>query len=94
MLFEGFAQGAAPAVRECWLFTSDWGFQLRDVAYDKVILWHGSKDVNAPFSAAQYMVSALPNGELREYDGNHGEIITQIDDVLDTLVPEQQRSLL
>lgn len=94
MSFEGFRQGARPAVRECWLFTSDWDFRLKDVGYDKVILWHGSRDVNAPFSAAQYIVKALPHGELREYDGNHAEIVTQIDDILDTLVPEQERSLL
>lgn len=94
MLFEGFTHGSRPAVRECWLFTSDWGFKIRDVGYDKVILWHGSKDVNAPFSSAKYIVGALPHGELREYDGNHGEVVTQIDDILDTLVPEQERSLL
>lgn len=94
MSFEGLRQGGRPTVRECWLFTSDWGFRLKDVEYDKVILWHGSKDVNAPFSAAQYIVKALPHGELREYDGNHAEIVTQIDDILDTLVPEQDRSLL
>lgn len=94
MSFEGLKQGGRPTVRECWLFTSDWGFRIKDVGYDKVILWHGSKDVNAPFSAAQYIVKTLPHGELREYDGTHSEIVTQIDDILDTLVPEQERSLL
>jgi pimeloyl-ACP methyl ester carboxylesterase len=92
MLLEAFKQGGAPTVREFHLLANEWGFELRHVDFDKVILWHGTKDVNAPVSGARYMAEALPHAELREYEGTHGEIITQIDDILETLVPKNDET--
>ncbi|ETN45915.1 uncharacterized protein HMPREF1541_00096 [Cyphellophora europaea CBS 101466] len=93
-LFEPFTQGSKPTIRELKLFTIDWGFELKEVGYDKVMMWGGTKDVNAPISGVRYIASAVQHSELREYEGSHGEIVTQVDDILDTLVPEEARHLL
>jgi pimeloyl-ACP methyl ester carboxylesterase len=49
---EGFRQGSKGPAWDCTLY-GDWGFDLKDVNGENIILWHGGKDMNAPFQMAE-----------------------------------------
>lgn len=71
LLFDGFAQGSRATVQEARLLSAySWGFKFEDVSYDPVLIWHGTKDANAPFSMIQYMSNRLPHSNLREFEGD------------------------
>ncbi|KAF1982327.1 alpha/beta-hydrolase [Aulographum hederae CBS 113979] len=68
---EGFAQGSQAFVHETRLLSApDWGFRFEDVKYDPVLMWHGTKDVSAPFSMMQYLARRLPHAVLHECEGD------------------------
>jgi pimeloyl-ACP methyl ester carboxylesterase len=92
IVFEGFAQGADGFVQETQLLTGDWGFKFEDINYDKIHVWHGTKDVNAPISMIRYMVDRLPHVELREFDDTHFTIHRHLDEILTELIPQAQLS--
>lgn len=46
-----------------------WPFGLRSIK-GKVKIWNGTEDVNTPIHMARWMVDQLPNGSLREFDGD------------------------
>lgn len=81
-LLEPFRQGARASVEELKLYTLDWGFRLADVDWDEVVMWHGTKDVNAPIQGARYMARQVKGAELREYEGTHGEVICRFEEIL------------
>ncbi|KAF7542458.1 hypothetical protein G7Z17_g11553 [Cylindrodendrum hubeiense] len=87
---EPFAQGAAAAVHEAKLLSSqDWGFKLEDVDYDAVRLWHGAQDTNAPAVMIRYMADKLPHALLREFQGDtHYTMFKHMEAALSELVPE------
>jgi len=87
--FEGFAQGAEGFVSEVQLLTQDWGFRFEDVAYDKIRLWHGTQDKNAPVRMARYMAERLPHSVLHEFEGEtHFTLFRHLEKILSDLVPE------
>lgn len=88
IMFEGFAQGSAGLVHEAKLLSNDWGFHFEDVSYDKVMIWHGTKDTNAPISQIRYVAQHLPHCELVEYDANHYNLGVELLDIVKCLVPE------
>lgn len=88
IVFEAFRHGSAGLVHEARLLTHDWGFRFEDVVYDKVMLWHGTKDTNAPISQIRYLAAKLPHHELVEYDSNHYILGVELLDVVKCLVPE------
>jgi pimeloyl-ACP methyl ester carboxylesterase len=91
--FEGFAQGAEAMVQEAQLQSGDWGFKLGDVAYDPILLWHGTQDTQAPVQWIRAMAERLPYGILKEYDGEtHGTMfLNRLEEVFSDLVPEETR---
>ena len=93
MAFEGFAQGAEGFVHEAQLLTQDWGFRFEDVVYDRIRLWHGTHDTNAPVRMIRYMVERLPHSDLDEFEGeNHWTLARHLDKILSDLVPEEKTS--
>ncbi|KAH7141334.1 Alpha/Beta hydrolase protein [Dactylonectria estremocensis] len=86
---EPFAQGAAAAVHEAKLLSSqDWGFALEDVDYDTVRLWHGAKDTNAPAVMIRYLADKLPHAVLREFEGDtHYTMFKHLEGALAELIP-------
>ena len=90
-LLEGFAQGSEGFVQEAQLLTQDWGFRFEDVAYDRVQVWHGTLDKNAPVQMIRYMVERLPYSDYREYEGDsHWTLHRHLEEILLDLVPEAQ----
>jgi pimeloyl-ACP methyl ester carboxylesterase len=92
LFFEGFAQGTAELVREAKLLTNDWGFRFEDVSYDRVLVWHGSKDVNAPVERIRVMVEQIPHCVLREFDESHFGMGHHCEEILDELIDEIERN--
>ena len=79
---EAFAQGSKATVEEARLLTRDWGFKLEDLTDQRILIWHGKKDVNAPINLIRYMASRLQRVELKEYDLDHYQMGTVIEEVL------------
>ncbi|KAH8685326.1 Alpha/Beta hydrolase protein [Ilyonectria robusta] len=95
LLDEPFAQGAAAAVDEAKLLSSqDWGFKLEDVDYATVRLWHGARDTNAPAVMIRYMADKLPHAVLREFEGDtHYTMFKHLEGALAELVPQEAPKL-
>ncbi|KAL4916147.1 Alpha/Beta hydrolase protein [Aspergillus aurantiobrunneus] len=90
MVFEAFTQGAAATVQEAILLSHDWGFRFEDIAYDKIQMWHGEKDTNAPIQMIRYMAARIPHCALHEFkDETHFTVASHIEDILAELVPEK-----
>ena len=93
MAFEGFAQGAEGFVHEAQLLTQEWGFRFEDVAYDKIQMWHGTRDANAPVRMIRYMSERLSHSDLIEFEGeSHWTLVRHLDKVVSDLVPEEKTS--
>jgi len=88
LFFEGFAQGTSEFVNEARLLTQDWGFRFEDIPYDRVQIWHGSKDVNAPVDRIRDMAEQIPHCVLKEFDENHFGMGKHLEEVLDELITE------
>ncbi|KAL5344025.1 Alpha/Beta hydrolase protein [Aspergillus crustosus] len=92
MMFEAFTQGSAATVQEAVLLSQNWGFNLQDVRYDKIRIWHGEKDANAPIEMIRYMAEKLPHAVLKVYEGEtHYTVSRHLEDILDELVHEKMR---
>lgn len=93
-VFEAFRQGAEPAVHDARLLTSDWGIRFENVTYDRVNIWHGTRDRNAPVEMIRWMAERLPNCTLREFDEDtHFTLGHQLDLILSELIPENLRTI-
>ncbi|KAJ5683285.1 hypothetical protein N7462_006450 [Penicillium macrosclerotiorum] len=88
-VFEAFRQGVDPAVHDARLLTSDWGIQFEDVTYNKVKIWHGAKDANAPIELIRYMARRLPHCKLTEFpEDTHFTLNRHLDQILSQLILE------
>ena len=88
--FEGFAQGAQGMVQEAQLLTTDWGFKLEDVQYDRIQIWHGTQDQQSPIRMVRYIAERLPHADLHEFDGiDHFKMGNHFEEILSELVPEE-----
>lgn len=86
---EPFVQGMQATVQETRLLTEDWGFELEDITYSPVRLWHGTKDTNVSIRMARYTAKHIPHSILREFEGeNHSSMLFKYETVLLELFPE------
>jgi hypothetical protein len=88
LIFEGFAQGTSGFVHETQMLTGHWGFKFEDIIYDKVQMWHGSRDANAPVQSIRDMAEHMPHFVLKEYDENHFTMGNHVEEVLKALIAE------
>lgn len=80
-------------MHEAQLLTQDWGFRFEDVVYDRIRLWHGTHDANAPVRMIRYMVERLPHSDLNEFEGeSHWTLARHLDKIVSDLVPEEKTS--
>lgn len=59
---EAFRQGVKGPLQDMIIYSSDWGFDLKDISL-KILLWHGELDKNVPVWMAKYVASRLKNCE-------------------------------
>ncbi|KAJ5443944.1 uncharacterized protein N7458_007816 [Penicillium daleae] len=67
---ESFKQGANTNVRDGQMLTSEWGFDLQKIKVQKVLIWHGTEDLNVPVSRGRYLAEHIPRAVLKEYEGD------------------------
>lgn len=65
---EAFRQGGEGMGWEARMYGSDWGFELEDVAFEGLMLWHGTLDINTPIRMADLAAAKLNGSELRRFD--------------------------
>ncbi|KAJ5975096.1 hypothetical protein N7481_008803 [Penicillium waksmanii] len=69
---EAFTQGSHAAIQEARLLSQPWGFELEDVRYEGIKIWHGVRDINAPISMVRAMVERLPASTVfKDIDADH-----------------------
>jgi hypothetical protein len=88
---ETFHQGTAATMQEATILFSPWGFDVATITYDKIQVWHGTKDINAPLHQIQYVVDRLPHCELKTYDADHFELVKHIEDIIGELITDKVR---
>ncbi|KAH7376694.1 Alpha/Beta hydrolase protein [Plectosphaerella cucumerina] len=79
--------GKASAV-EFALFGSPWGFELKDLEVGKgrLIMWHGTEDVNVPYRMAEMAAKDMPDAELRTLQGEgHLGVVLKVDEIVGVL---------
>lgn len=80
--------GAQGAAWEARIYSSDWGFKLEDLEPEgRLVMWHGSADVNSPVAMAEKAAALIDGAELRLIDreGHAGVFFRKLDEVLDLL---------
>lgn len=88
---ETFHQGSPAMLQEAAILFSPWGYDVKQVNYDKIQIWHGTKDINAPLNQIQYIVDRLPHCELKTFDVDHFGIAYKMEEVLDDLITDKVR---
>jgi pimeloyl-ACP methyl ester carboxylesterase len=90
IMFEPYAQGTAGAVQEAALMSGDWGIKFEEVRHPKVLIWHGTKDFNAPLAMVKYMADGIPGSTLKVYEGEgHSGLTSRIEEIVGELVTEK-----
>jgi pimeloyl-ACP methyl ester carboxylesterase len=64
---EAFRQGSEGAAWECGLY-GQWGFELEEVNGENITIWHGKKDMNAPFAMAEKAVNLMKGCEMKAFE--------------------------
>jgi len=84
---ETFTEGLVQEAR--LLPAANWGFRLEEVTYDKIQMWHGTKDRNAPIQMVRFMAKRLPHCDLHEFNNQtHFTMGAHMEEVLDELMPK------
>ncbi|MCJ1308648.1 hypothetical protein MMC25_002301 [Agyrium rufum] len=91
LLFEGFAQGTSGLVQETQLLSRDFGFRFEDITYEKVQLWHGTRDANAPVRNIRDIAARIPYRTLIEFDDTHFSLGKRFEAIFEDFVGEIRR---
>lgn len=92
LINEPFRQGAEAAVHEAKLLSAmDWGFELSDVSFAPVRIWHGAKDANSPVVMIRWLAERVPGSVLTEFeDDSHYTMFPHFERAMDELVPAKE----
>ena len=89
LLFEGFAQGTQATIQEAQILTQHWGFELEDLDFSSIHIWHGAEDVNAPLGWIQKMAQRIPQSRLTVFPGeSHNTVVGHLEWMFAELVPD------
>jgi pimeloyl-ACP methyl ester carboxylesterase len=84
-ILDAFNQGIKGPAWDLYLYTKDWGFDLRDIK-TKVYLWYGASDRNAPLAMGKYYASQIPGSKLTVLEGGHLSRKKHMEEIIKTLV--------
>ena len=65
------------------IYTSDWGFDLRDIQVP-VHFWHGKSDRNIPWTYAEKIAALVPRSTTHwtEIDGHYSMAVSRVDEIV------------
>ncbi|RYP61898.1 hypothetical protein DL770_009690 [Monosporascus sp. CRB-9-2] len=90
LFLEPFAQGSRGFAQEAYILTHPYEFRLENVQFERIKIWHGTKDTNSPIRMVRYMKERLPHCELYELGGEtHFTIMKYLEEVLVKLVEKR-----
>ena len=73
---EAFRQGSRGATYDASLFARPWGFDLEEVTFENMHLWHGERDVHVPVEMARVIATKLPQCQARFFaDEDHMAVV-------------------
>lgn len=83
---EAFRQGTKGPAYETSLWGQPWGFQLEEITFERIYLWHGEKDLSSPIESLRTMAARLPYCEAHYYP-DHGHSVGSYywDEIIQTL---------
>jgi pimeloyl-ACP methyl ester carboxylesterase len=86
-LVEGLRQGTRGAAHEGTLLGQSWGFQLEEIRFRKIFLWHGELDKEVPVASAREVARKLPHCKATYYsgEGHISLIVNHASDILKVL---------
>lgn len=90
VLLEQFAQGSKGFVQDAYLLTHPYGFRLEDVRFERVQIWHGTRDWNSPIRMVRYMKERLPHCDLHELEGEtHFTVMKHLEEIVRKLIEKR-----
>ena len=90
---EGYREGSKGVAYDGILaFAKPWGFELEEIDFRSIHLWHGEKDKGIPLSMVKLMTQKLENATLKTYpkEGHLSIIFNQLDEMLDDFLQRKQ----
>jgi len=83
---EAFRQGSKGASMDIKIYTSGWGFELKDIK-NPVLLWYGADDKLVSPLMGKYYASQIPNSKLTIYkEAGHFLYLQHSDTILKTFI--------
>lgn len=67
-LREALRHGSQGAAWEARLYGTEWGFELEEVQFDGLCLWHGKMDINCPVSMSEKAAKLMKGAELKLFE--------------------------
>jgi pimeloyl-ACP methyl ester carboxylesterase len=87
-LVEGFRQGSKGPAYDGMLVRRPWGFELEDIAFPKLYLWHGELDKDVPVAMGKKVANNLETCKATYYpsEGHISVIVNYGEEILITLM--------
>lgn len=80
--------GGEASATEFALFGSAWGFDLKEMEFEKgrLVMWHGTEDTNVPYRMAEMASQDMPNAELRTIEGQgHLGVVLKVEEIVSVI---------
>ncbi len=89
VMAESFRQGAEGNLEVVVTETRSWGFQVEQVAFEKLFLWHGEQDRIAPVAPARLLAQLLPHCTATFYpdEGHFSTMAHHAQEIFSLLLP-------
>jgi pimeloyl-ACP methyl ester carboxylesterase len=84
---ESYRQGMQANVEEALLLAKRWEFQVEEITFERIFLWHGEQDRLMPVATARLLAQTLPHCRATFYPdtGHLSTAVTHADEILSTL---------
>jgi dipeptidyl aminopeptidase/acylaminoacyl peptidase len=69
-------------MHEARLWTEPWRFELQDVAFDRLFVWHGEQDQNVPVAAVRRMIEKLPRCTATIYPNEGHSVYNRLEEMM------------
>lgn len=90
---EGYRQGSKGVAYDGILaFGKPWGFELEEIDFTPIHLWHGEKDKGIPLSMSKSMAQDLVESRLKTYpkEGHLSIVFNEIDEILEDFLKRKE----